>query len=174
MLTPVSLLFQTCSPSSSPPVSGPSFPLWLWRGSPGEGRCRRPPDGAWPGSPWQSQPRPLAPTWRSSSSPSSGACAFATSVRAARQAVSQARGARIPPRPTPPSRSAGAAWGRVGSSELHPSLQAHVQPVSGSWVWNSGASRVLSVLWTDQWLHRARDSSHLPGHQGPPSPASPP
>uniref|UniRef100_A0A8D0TLW7 RELA proto-onco, NF-kB subunit n=1 Tax=Sus scrofa TaxID=9823 RepID=A0A8D0TLW7_PIG len=44
--------------------------------------------------------------WRSSSSPSSGACASATSARAAQPAVSRARGARIPPRPTPPSRSA--------------------------------------------------------------------
>ncbi|PNJ38437.1 RELA isoform 14 [Pongo abelii] len=26
----------------------------------------------------------------------------------------------------------------------------------------------------DQWLHRTRDSTHLPGHQGPSSPASPP
>uniref|UniRef100_A0A8D0P7T5 RELA proto-onco, NF-kB subunit n=1 Tax=Sus scrofa TaxID=9823 RepID=A0A8D0P7T5_PIG len=44
--------------------------------------------------------------WRSSSSPSSGACASATSARAAQPAVSRARGARTPPRPTPPSRSA--------------------------------------------------------------------
>nr|CCO13802.1 alternative protein RELA [Homo sapiens] len=43
--------------------------------------------------------------WRSLSSPSSGACASATSARGAPRAASQARGAQIPPRPTPPSRS---------------------------------------------------------------------
>ncbi|XP_027628238.1 transcription factor p65 [Tupaia chinensis] len=43
--------------------------------------------------------------WRSSSSPSSAACASATNARAALLAVSLGRGARIPPRLTPPSRS---------------------------------------------------------------------
>ncbi|KAM9657870.1 transcription factor p65 isoform 2-T2 [Trichechus inunguis] len=43
--------------------------------------------------------------WRSSSSPSSGACASATSARAAPPAASRARGALTPPRPTPPLRS---------------------------------------------------------------------
>ncbi|XP_038170707.1 transcription factor p65 isoform X3 [Arvicola amphibius] len=43
--------------------------------------------------------------WRSSSSPSSGACASATSARVAQQAVSLEREAQIPPRRIPPSRS---------------------------------------------------------------------
>ncbi|XP_012666135.1 transcription factor p65 isoform X2 [Otolemur garnettii] len=54
--------------------------------------------------------------WRSLSSLSSGACASATSVRAAQQAVSQAREARIPPRPTPQSRSAPAPRDGVGGT----------------------------------------------------------
>lgn len=44
-------------------------------------------------------------------------------------------------------------------------------PVSRSQVWDCWPLE-YSVLWTDQWLHGTRNSSNLPGHQGPTSPAS--
>lgn len=121
-LIPVSLPFQTCFPSSSRLVSGPSF-LSDWGGGPqGLGQGGQRPERGWSGFGLQSLRRPLAPMWRSSSSPSSGECASATSARAARRAVSQARGARIPPRPIPPSRSAWlfvVGWGaQSGFAEL--------------------------------------------------------
>lgn len=104
VLTLVSLPFQTCSPSSSPLVSGPSFSAVrdaLPRvGGRGDSCLTR----AGPGLA-QNQPRPPAPMWKSSSSPNSGACASATSARVAQQAASPGSGALTPPRPTPPSRS---------------------------------------------------------------------
>lgn len=125
VLTLVSLSFQTSFPSSSPRVSGPSFLSGLGRAPQGQGQWGQPSDGGWPACPPQSRPRPPAPMWRSSSSPSSGACAFATSVRAAQQAVSQARGAQTPPRPTLPSRSAQRPGGGHGVSMGGTCVQAH-------------------------------------------------
>lgn len=178
LLTLVSLSFQTSSPSSSPQVSGPSFLSGSGGAPQGQGRWGQPADGGWPACHLQSRHRPPAPMWRSSSSPSSGACASATSARAAQLAASLARGARTPPRPTPPSRSAEPQSGgpRVRGLGLasSPSPRPHPEICACEFGLEFPPSRVLSVLWTDQWLHRARDSPHLPGHQGPPSPASPP
>ena len=80
--------------------------------------------------------------WRSSSSPSSGACASATSVRAAQLAASLERGARTPPRPTPLSRSAepqggGPRVNKAGTCFQPPPHPPILKSVSGSWVWNS-------------------------------------
>lgn len=120
VLTLVSLPFQTCSPSSSPLVSGPSFSAVrdaLPRvGGRGDSCLTR----AGPGLP-QNQPRPPAPMWKSSSSPNSGACASATSARVALQAASLGSGALTPPRPTPPSRSAPPACGQsLGGGTVEP------------------------------------------------------
>lgn len=120
VLTLVSLPFQTCSPSSSPLVSGPSFSAVrdaLPRvGGRGDSCLTR----AGPGLA-QNQPRPPAPMWKSSSSPNSGACASATSARVAQQAASPGSGALTPPRPTPPSRSAPPACGQsLGGGTVEP------------------------------------------------------
>lgn len=120
VLTLVSLPFQTCSPSSSPLVSGPSFSAVRDApprvGGRGDSCLTR----AGPGLA-QNQPRPPAPMWKSSSSPNSGACASATSARVAQQAASPGSGALTPPRPTPPSRSAPPACGQsLGGGTVEP------------------------------------------------------
>lgn len=83
-------------------------------------------------------------------------------------------------------RSAGSIPGErsTDTTKTHPTIKVRGQ---GSWGAGRGRGCALCaeprsclhsvkcpVFCTDQWLHRARDSSHLPGDQGPPSPASPP
>lgn len=56
VLTLVSLPFQTCSPSSSPLVSGPSFLSGSGRTLQGWGPWGQLPDAGWPGSPAEPAP----------------------------------------------------------------------------------------------------------------------